>query len=514
MLSNLNPDTYDLACIQEPYLNPVNLANASNLRRHWDVIYPTRHHDGAERTQSILLVNKKLSKNNWHIIPLDSLNVTAIELTGNFGKVRVYNIYNPCDHNCTIHFLERHMTTENQKRTNRSPNGAASEPLTNIIWLGDFNRHHPMWEMTSNDHLFTAANLNAVDTLIELLAAYNLVQALPPSIATLEASNTKNHTRPDNVFCSAEIIDMFTQCSVEYQLRPVITDHFPIISTLDLSPERTAPILKFNYRETDWKKFREKLTTKLKSNPQPQEISTQAQFEDAYTRLINAIAETAKEVVPIAKQSPYAKRWWTKDLDMERKHVKKLGHKARRKLSHRSDPIHEELRIARNQLSEHIKNAKKDHWEEWLETLTLTGTWDFHRYASSCPDDQFHTRITTLQDPEAKASDPKNATQDNARKSELLYGTFFRQQPENDYVDPNANYPPPICSFENITDAQIYRAIAKLSPFKAPGPNGVCNCVFTKCADTLIPFMGPIFRATFMLGIYPEEWKKSSTIVL
>ncbi|KAG2346982.1 hypothetical protein BDR05DRAFT_877369 [Suillus weaverae] len=48
MLSNLSPDNYDLACIQQPYLNPVNLANASNLRRYWEVIYPTRHHDNAE----------------------------------------------------------------------------------------------------------------------------------------------------------------------------------------------------------------------------------------------------------------------------------------------------------------------------------------------------------------------------------------------------------------------------------------------------------------------------------
>ncbi|KAG2150785.1 hypothetical protein DEU56DRAFT_728573, partial [Suillus clintonianus] len=102
MLAELNPEVYDLACIQEPYLNPVNLANASNLRKYWDVIYPTNHHSGTERTQSILLVNKKLSKNKWHIIPLETPNVTAIELTGDFGKVRIYNIYNPCDHNRTI----------------------------------------------------------------------------------------------------------------------------------------------------------------------------------------------------------------------------------------------------------------------------------------------------------------------------------------------------------------------------------------------------------------------------
>ncbi|KAJ8584196.1 hypothetical protein M405DRAFT_747457, partial [Rhizopogon salebrosus TDB-379] len=93
MLKNLDPHTYDLACIQEPYLNPVGLANTSNLQRYWDVIYPSNHHANPERSQTILLVNKKLSKNNWHIIPLDTPNITAIELNGAFGKVRIYNIY-------------------------------------------------------------------------------------------------------------------------------------------------------------------------------------------------------------------------------------------------------------------------------------------------------------------------------------------------------------------------------------------------------------------------------------
>ncbi|KAG2340108.1 hypothetical protein BDR05DRAFT_834234, partial [Suillus weaverae] len=56
-------------------------------------------------------------------------------------------------------------------------------------------------------------------------------------------------------------------------------------------------------------------------------------------------------------------------------------------------------------------------------------------------------------------------------------------------------YNPPICKFAPITDEQIFRAIAKLSPYKAPGPNGVCNCVYKNCADLLVPYMGPIFRA-------------------
>ncbi|KAG2046965.1 hypothetical protein BDR06DRAFT_844007, partial [Suillus hirtellus] len=102
----------------------------------------------------------------------------------------------------------------------------------------------------------------------------------------------------------------------------------------------------------------------------------------------------------------------------------------------------------------------------------------------------------------------------NAEKSELLYRTFFREPPKNSYVDPNFEYPEPVCEFQNITDAQISRAIKKLSAFKAPGPNGVGNSVFIKSRELLIPQLGPIFRATFTLKIYPEQWKHSSTIVL
>ncbi|KAG1810504.1 hypothetical protein EV424DRAFT_1307489, partial [Suillus variegatus] len=84
---------YDLACIQEPFLNPVNLANASNLRSFWDVIYPMDHHSSATHSQVIMLVNKELSKNNWHIVPVKSPNIMVLELMGHFGKVYVYNVY-------------------------------------------------------------------------------------------------------------------------------------------------------------------------------------------------------------------------------------------------------------------------------------------------------------------------------------------------------------------------------------------------------------------------------------
>jgi len=104
--------------------------------------------------------------------------------------------------------------------------------------------------------------------------------------------------------------------------------------------------------------------------------------------------------------------------------------------------------------------------------------------------------------------------QDNTRKSEILYSVFFRPPLENNHVDPEINYCPPVCEFRPITDQQVHRAIAKLSPYKAPGLNGISNIIFMKCADLLVPYMAPIFRATFTLETYPDEWKCSSMIVL
>ncbi|KAG2336382.1 hypothetical protein BDR05DRAFT_834535, partial [Suillus weaverae] len=106
-----------------------------------------------------------------------------------------------------------------------------------------------------------------------------------------------------------------------------------------------------------------------------------------------------------------------------------------------------------------------------------------------------------------------NDTQDNERKSQLLYETFFRPPPEDDFVDPNYAYDTPICDFQPITDQQIQRAIERLAPHKVPGPNSISNIVFTKCMILLVPYLSPIFRATFQLNVYPDEWKQPITLL-
>ena len=63
-----------------------------------------------------------------------------------------------------------------------------------MIWLGDFNRHHPLWEEERNLHLLTEMYLNAAEPLLHLLAEYGMQQVLPKNMPTLQSLTTKNWT--------------------------------------------------------------------------------------------------------------------------------------------------------------------------------------------------------------------------------------------------------------------------------------------------------------------------------
>ena len=133
------------------------------------------------------------------------------------------------------------------------------------IWAGDFNRHHPLWELPSNTHLTNATYIAAAMPLIELTADYDMEMALPKAIPTLEPLRTRNHTRPDNVFCSTPLILDLIYCKTLPDQRPVLTDHYPIVMAFDVLVPKAAKVEKRNIRAVDWEKFRDDLAVGLHS---------------------------------------------------------------------------------------------------------------------------------------------------------------------------------------------------------------------------------------------------------
>ena len=109
----------------------------------------------------------------------------------------------------------------------------------------------------------------------------------------------------------------------------------------------------------------------------------------------------------------------------------------------------------------------------------------------------------------------------NEEKSRILVKTFFptkrtanEEEMRNVEDLEEVDTPGPICKMSKLTRDQITRHLAKLKPYKAPGPDGIPNIVLTKCADLLIDRLYYIYNAMVKRDLFYEPWKKFTTIVL
>ncbi|KAI0315022.1 hypothetical protein OF83DRAFT_391120, partial [Amylostereum chailletii] len=121
--------------------------------------------------------------------------------------------------------------------------------------------------------------------------------ALPPFLLTHQHKVTKRWSRLDNVWCTTHSLDMFTSCEAAPERRG-LSDHFPVLSTLELSIDRNANTPAHNFRDVDWTDFAATLTLNLTRYPPPRELVLIPQYEQAARDLTDAIKATITDVVP------------------------------------------------------------------------------------------------------------------------------------------------------------------------------------------------------------------------
>lgn len=150
-----------------------------------------------------------------------------------------------------------------------------------MLWAGDFNRHHLLWDRDEDTHLFTGRAEQAAEKLINLLAEYDMAMPLPKGIPTLQHMHSKRFSRQDDVFCTQGILGHITQCKVVAALQPTCTDHFLIVTQMTLPQNCMNPEPRRNFRETDWNIFRKKLAHNLNSCPDATPITALEQLNTA-----------------------------------------------------------------------------------------------------------------------------------------------------------------------------------------------------------------------------------------
>ena len=461
----------DIVALQEPVINAFGVTVAA---RDWIPVYPTAHSTQPHRTRSLFLLRSNMLTDRWKQIEFPSSDITVIQLSGTRGTTMIFNIYNDCDKNDTIRQLEAFNHDE-------SCNPSADASNSTTIWLGDFNRHHPHWDNPSDTRLFTKPAIDNAEVLISAIAEAGLDLVLLPGIPTHLHNVTKKWTRLDQVFITEDAMDSIIACEALAGTLGINTDHLPILMTLDLEITRVAASSPKNFRDVDWEEFRKRLAEKFKQLPKPTRINTQGELNQTCRKLTEALQETIDEEVPTSRLGVKAKRWWTKELGALRRNANKVGRKASKYKDWPEHPIHEERKVANRAFQRTLEHTKRQHWRDWLEKAEDLDVWTAHKYTSSPAGDGGKSRIPVLK----LTRDAQETTANsNEEKASLLARTFFPPSPPNDSPI-HFVYPKPIDNPAPIRKDQIRRQLARLKPYKAPGPDGIPNIVLTKCADTL-----------------------------
>ena len=490
----------DIVALQEPAITKFGTSVAS---RDWVPVYPSTHSKDPYKSRSLILIRSNILTEQWKQIEYPSRDVTVVQLSGSWGEVTLFNIYNDGEKNDTISQLE----TFTQSHISSPGQNTGAKP---VLWLGNFNRHHPHWDNPSDTRLFTREALNNAEILISAVAGLGLDLALPPGIPTHLHNVTKKWTRLDQVFISEELADTVISCDVLKSTPGINTDHIPILTLLDLNLTRIAAAPPRNFRNVDWESFVKTLTAKLDEGDHPTRIRSPEEVEPACRKLTKALQETINVEVPTTEIRIKAKKWWTKELTKLRQEANKKGRKASKYKGWPEHHSHGERKKANKLFHKTLEHTKRQHWRDWLEKADDPDIWTVHKYMSSPVGDGGKSRILVLK---ATCNRQEANVTTNEEKSSILAKTFFPPRPLEDTLTQFA-YPKPICDFDPISKEQIKRQLMKLKPYKAPGPDGIPNIVLTKCANTIVDRLYYIYKAILELGIYYEPWRTSTTVVL
>ncbi|KAF8220065.1 hypothetical protein L208DRAFT_1034178, partial [Tricholoma matsutake] len=174
--------------------------------------------------------------------------------------------------------------------------------------------------------------------------------------------STGNHTRVNNIFCTENLTNAIIKCNTEDVARPVKTDHYPIITQIDIhtddaqpgNPNKTHKMAsdawkpQCNFRKADWPELIKMLKANLANIPLPTETDSIQEFDERLKNLNEKIQDAINKHVKLTTPCPYSKRWWTLELADKKKIMQQLGGQSKYHRQNIQHPVHNKYQQQRN----------------------------------------------------------------------------------------------------------------------------------------------------------------------
>lgn len=271
-----------------------------------------------------------------------------------------------------------------------------------------------------------------------------------------------------------------------------------------------------NFRTADWEVIRNHLsnnvTTAKEDGRLMDALNTYADFDRQVVTINMLIKSAIEENIPETTQRPTTRRWWTTELTLLKCEGNKLS---RRSWSFRALPNHESHKAYsthQNLFDIKVKEAKQQHWEDFLETATEREMWIANGYIKSPVGDAGRPRIPSLQTKDQNGATHTHDT--NEAKAFVIAESLFPLKLDTLNIPVNYPYPQPLNPATPISPERVKEHIKALSPYKAPEPDGIPNIALQQTTDIVTPIFAQIFTAALENGWYHPQWKESIMCVL
>jgi hypothetical protein len=303
MINTTNPNEWDIICLQEP---PYHIDSRRGYHTTaWNPIYPSiaNNRNSTDNIRSIILVNSRIPSDSYTQPPIPSLDITAITTNTPKGPTLIISVYNPPDSNTTITALSSFLSS-------------TTDPDTQIIAIGDFNKHDALWAGPTNP----ARNRRSdSEPLLIMMAEHHLRSSLPAGTPTFHSEAHDTWTTVDLALVSDAMADDIDKCDTGDSYT---SDHLSLLLILDITTPQRQQTPRPRHRDVDWGKYQTDITEHLTAHPLPTNMVTPNDIDYAVHQLTSSIQTTLSKLTPKSNTTKYSKPWWTSELSRRVREVK------------------------------------------------------------------------------------------------------------------------------------------------------------------------------------------------
>ena len=306
---------FDLLAVVEPHIfGDINTGwPRPGHYTNWQSILPsTYRQDGHIRhsCRAMLWVN---TKHKAVPVPVNSYDVAAAIILHNSGPILAIAAYDPND--TTNHETPPAEALAQKLQLLHATVATAKEHYgqgLGVLMYTDFNRHHALWGGPSvNDR----QRAHEADDMLDMIYDLQLHSLLRPGTTTWEHQTQGLSSTVDVLLASTNLAEAKLWCQIHETDHG--SDHKPIEAAFTLGLDETPVNARGRLllKDADWNR----INIQLKASLRPCRIGADlSQLNEDAEHLVKTVTDTLHQLAPRAKPSPYAKRWWTKDLTLLR----------------------------------------------------------------------------------------------------------------------------------------------------------------------------------------------------